>query len=388
MAVLVQPDPDEILRPSKAVRWGGGCPGSHALEPHYPEDEDGPEAREGTAAHHYNSEALYGRVLPVGALAPNGHPITAEMVEYGELFLDDVRATLAEWAATGDHVQFYVEAKVYAHKTIHPKNEGTPDVFIINWTRKIIVVLDYKYGHRYVDPFNNEQLINYFAAILETFGIDREAAKNEWTASLRVIQPRNFHRDGPVRRWDTTGRVLVGLIDNLRRAAHAAKAINPQTQTGPWCRDCQARRGCDANMRAAASAMDVAGDTVPHDLPPQAVGLELRHLNRAAALIKQRLEALEEQGLAIIRDGGTIPYYTRGYVQGHEKWTVPAAEVFILGEVMGVDLHADPEPVSPAKARKAGMDPALVASFTIKPTGAAKLLSADDTAAAKAFGSR
>lgn len=386
MAVLVQPDPNAILRPSQAVRWGN-CSGSHALEPHYPADEDGPEAREGTAAHHYNSEALYGRVLPVGALAPNGHPITAEMVECGQLFIDDVQGTLAAWRSQGDHVEFYVEAKVYAHKTIHPKNEGTPDVFVINWTRKIIVVLDYKYGHRYVDPFNNEQLINYFGAILETFGIDREAAK-EWTASLRVVQPRNYHRDGPVRRWDTTGRILVGLIDNLQRAAQKAKGVAPETKTGPWCRDCQARRGCDAFMRAAASAMDVAGDTVPHDLPPQAVGLELRHLHRAAKLIEQRIEALEEQGLSIIAQGGTIPYYAKGYVQGREKWTIPADEVFILGEVMGVDLHAPPEPVSPSQARKAGLDPALVATLTVKPTGAAKLLSADDTAAAKAFGSR
>jgi hypothetical protein len=201
-----------------------------------------------------------------------------------------------------------------------------------------------------------------------------------------VVQPRNYHRDGPVRRWDTSGRVLVGLIDNLQRAAHRAKAVGPQTQTGPWCRDCQARRGCDAFMRAAASAMDMAGDTIPHDLPSPALGLELRNLKRAEAIIKARADALEEQVLATIAGGGTVPYFTKGYVQGREKWTTPAAEVFVLGDVMGIDLRAPAEPLSPAQARKAGMDPALVKQFTVTPTGAAKVISDDTTAAAKAFG--
>lgn len=384
MAVLAQPSPDETLRPSKAVRWGN-CSGSHALEPLYPEDTDGAEAREGTAAYYYVTEALYGRVWPVATLAPNGYPITDEMVECGELYLDDVRDTWLKEMGSGDtETKYCVEAKVYGHKTIHPKNEGTPDTFLLIPRFRRLIVWDYKYGHRYVDPFRNEQMIDYAGCIFETFGISREEAV-EYTVSIRVIQPRNFHRDGPVRRWDTTGRILVGLIDDLSTAAHAAKAVNPQTQTGSWCRDCSARRGCDAFMRASASAMDTAGDTMPHDLPPRAVGIELRNLKRAEALVKARIEALEEQALAIIAGGSTIPHFARGYVQGREKWTVPAAEVFALGDIMGADLRAPPEAVTPSKARKL-IDPAVIKTFTATPTGAAKIVSDDTSAAAKAFG--
>jgi hypothetical protein len=380
MAVLAQPSPTEILRPSQAVRWAN-CSGSHALEPLYPEDEESAEAREGTAAHYYVTEALYGRVWPVATLAPNGHPITDEMVECGELYLDDVRGALA---SDPDNLEYYVEAKVYGYKTIHPRNEGTPDTFVIYRAARHLIVWDYKYGHRYVDPFRNEQMMNYVGCIFETFGITREEAA-EYTVSIRVIQPRNFHRDGPVRRWDTTGRILVGLIDDLSTAAYAAKSLNPQTQTGSWCRDCSARRGCDAFMRAAASAMDTAGDTMPHDLPPRAVGIELRNLKRAEALIKARMEALEEQALAVIAGGKTVPHFSRGYVQGREKWTVPAAEVFALGDMMGTDLRAPQEPLTPSKARKL-VDPAVIRAFTITPTGAAKIISDDTSAAAKAFG--
>lgn len=389
MAVPVQPNPAEILRPSQAVRWAN-CSGSHALEPRYPVDEDSAEAREGTAAHFYVTEALYGRVWPVGTLAPNGHPITDEMVECGELYLEDVRGEFARYYHTPESRadfpagHYHVEAKVYGHNWVHPKNEGTPDTFWLRPADRVLIVWDYKYGHRYVDPFRNEQMVDYAGCIFETFGITRDEAM-EYRVSIRIIQPRNYHRDGPVRKWDTTGRILVGLIDDLRMAAHRAKGVSPQTVTGPWCRDCQARQGCDAFMKASASACDTASDTTPHDLPPKAVGIELRNLKRAEALIKARIEALEVQALAVIASGGTIPHFARGYVQGREKWTVPDAQIFALGDAFDVNLRADLEAISPAKARKL-VDPAVIAQFTVKPTGAAKIVSDDTSAAAKAFG--
>ena len=93
MAAVSFPQPLGLLRPSSATRWVN-CSGSHALEGLYPEDEDSPEAREGTAAHYYATEALEGRVHPVGALAPNGHPIDAYMVEGARHWIDDVAAEL------------------------------------------------------------------------------------------------------------------------------------------------------------------------------------------------------------------------------------------------------------------------------------------------------
>lgn len=387
-AVLVSPNPDAVLRPSQAVRWVL-CSGSHALEAHYPQDEESPEARQGTAAHYQVTETLHGRIWPVGTLAPNGHPIDEEMVECGQLYIDDVRAelssaTLASYGGEGD-VLYYVEAKVYGHKTIHPKNEGTPDTFMLFRSARKLVIWDYKYGHRYVDPFNNWQMVDYAGCIFETFGITRDEAK-EWTVSIRVVQPRNYHRDGPVRRWDTTGRVIVGLLDQMSAAARKAKERVQATQTGPWCRDCSARRGCDAFMRSSATAMDVASDTMTHELPAPALGLELRNLHRAKKVLEARIDALEEQAIATIRGGQTVPYYTIGYVQGRERWTMPAAQVFALGEAFERDLRKPVEPVTPAAARKLGIDPAVVKEFTETPTGAAKVVSADETAAAKAFG--
>lgn len=386
LAVPVSPSPTAILRPSQAVRWAN-CPGSHALEPLYPEDQESAEAREGTAAHYYVTEALYGRVWPVDTLAPNGHPITDEMVECGELYLEDVRETFAAHPGITEKYHYHVEAKVYGHKSVHPMNEGTPDTFWLMPSHGLLIIWDYKFGHRYVDPFENEQMIDYAACIFETFGIDREEIKERYRVSIRVIQPRNYHRDGPVRRWDTTGRILVGHIDRLAAAARAAKERVPSTKTGPHCRDCSARRGCDAFMKAAASAMDTASDTTPHDLPPQAVGIELRNLKRAEALIKARMDALEEQALSVIAGGGTIPHFTRGYVQSRERWAVPAPQVFALGDAFDVDLRAPPEPISPSKARKL-VDAAVIKGFTVTPTGAAKIVSDDTTAAAKAFGNR
>ena len=108
MNAHVQP-PSVKLRPSGAERWGN-CAGSHSLEALYPE-EDGPEAREGTAAHYFATEALQGRVHAVGTLAPNGHPIDVDMVEHGQMLIDDVTAELR--LSNGGRIHYCIEAKVY-----------------------------------------------------------------------------------------------------------------------------------------------------------------------------------------------------------------------------------------------------------------------------------
>src|SRR3546814_2449740 len=74
------------------------------------------------------------------------------------------------------------------------------------------------------------------------------------TVELVIVQPRAPHRDGPVRRWETTGMELpdwaVELVDAAKRTARPDAPMN----TGEWCKSCTA-----APTRQALSqkAMDV-----------------------------------------------------------------------------------------------------------------------------------
>lgn len=352
------------------------------MEAAFPEDLETPEQREGTAGHFYPTEHLQGRAWPVGTLAPNGHPIDADMIEHGQLLIDDVHGAFKE--LSGDQYLFRVETKVFAHVYVHPENEGTPDVFLADHVAKWLVVWDYKYGHRYVDPFRNLQLVDYVAGIFEGLHVSPEEMAS-WRISLRVVQPRNYHRDGAVRKWDTTGAQVWPLIEGLSRAAWAAKSPNAPTLTGAHCRDCRASHACDALMRVSHLAMDIAGESTPHEIPLRAVGVELRRIETAMKRLEARRDGLQAQALGAIAQGQNVPFWTKGFVDSRERWAVPIAEVHTLGDLMGVNLRKV-DALTPAQARKAGIDPAVIQAYADKPRGAAKLIPSDEAAAQKAFG--
>lgn len=379
-----------VLRPSSAPRWAGlagapGCPGSHVLEALYPDDEDSPEAREGTAAHFYATEAVQGRVHPVGTVTPNGHPIDAEMIECGQYFVDDV---MRDWAANSPEnpATLKVETHLTMHARIHPDCEGTPDCYLLDVAGGRLIVWDYKYGHRSNDPYRHAQLISYAAGVLEAYELtDADAAL--LNVSLRMVTPRNYSSAGPVRRWDTDGATLLSEIARLREAAHAAKAPDAPTLTGDHCRDCSAIHACEANRRVGGYAMDLAGRSAPDPLPPAALGLELRQIDRALKRLNARRDGLAEVAMAALRNGQSVPYWAVGHGQGREAWTVPLAEVFAMGDMLGADLRKEAA-LTPKQARDAGVDPGVVRAYSKIPTGAAKLVAVDDNRAAKAFGGR
>ncbi len=372
-----------LLAPSSAHIWAY-CAASVNLQAQYPEPEDSEEAREGTAAHWYVSELLYGRDVAAGSVAPNGEPITAEMIDCAQGILVDIRDTYATCVSQGGAPLMYVEARQNMDRLVHPENWGTPDVVIIDAPRKKLFVWDYKYGHRYVDAAENLQLIDYaIGALREIPSLDWP----HWSVCLNIAQPRNYHRLGPMREWQTTGRALLDeYVPQLHEAAKLATGENPAYQTGDYCRDCSARYACPALQQAAALAMDVAMQAAPPiDLPPHALGLELRQLDDALTRIKARKTGLEEQALGAIRSGQAVPFFSAQHSVGRERWNVPAAEAFALGEMFGVDLKKPPEPITPKQARDLGVDETVMLEYAGKPRGALRLERADDNAAKLAF---
>lgn len=368
-----------LLRPSSAPRWGK-CAGSHVLEALYPEDEDSPKAREGTAAHFYVTEAVQGRVHPVGTLAPNGHPIDAEMVREGAAFVRDVEREVAAHPGAS----WRVETLLTAHALIHPDCEGTPDAYLLDLAAKRLIVWDYKYGHGYVEPFGNEQMLCYVAGIFEAYELtDAEVA--DLRVSLRIVQPRNYDANGPVRAWDTTGAVCTAEIEVLRAMAEAAKGPDPRTVTGPHCDHCDARHACPALLQLGSRIMDMAGRAVPFDLANEPLGSYLRNLDIAERRLKALRTGLEEQALAEIRAQRTVPGWTIGYSKSREVWTAPVAEITAMADLLGVDVRKPAELITPNQARDKGLDASVIAAYSSRPTGKAKLVPQDETTAAKAF---
>lgn len=374
------------LRPSGAhIR--AHCAGSFVLQLLYPEDAESPKAREGTAAHFYATEAVLGRVHPVGTITPNGHPIDAEMVEGGNAFVEDIigcQTALASVTMPGPPWSFGVEQKLTMHERVHPDCEGTPDAFLLDLSMRALYVWDFKYGHGYVDPYRNEQLLEYCAGVFEAYELtDEDVAP--LSVSIRIVQPRNYDEAGPVRRWDTTGAEVLRELDRLRAAEHAAKQPNAPTQTGAHCRYCTALTACRTAQEVGMLGVDLSGSSLPRDLPPAAAGLFLRKLTAASKRLEALRDALSEQVAAEVRKGAPDTGHAIEPSPGREYWDVDLPTLLATGDAMGCDLRKPVEAITPAQARKAGLDASVTTVYAKRKT-AMKLVERNDDRAARIFG--
>jgi hypothetical protein len=215
-----------FLAPSAAARWSV-CPGSALMESRYPEQGDKTAAAEGTAAHWCMQQLFAGfsaETLLQDGKTETGHPVTAEMVEGAQMLVDDVRETLAPFG-----VQPIVERRVNIPR-VHPSaNWGTPDVRawvgFLAAQERFLHIWDYKHGHKHVEVFENKQLIDYAAGCLTEANEHATAnGVDAWpedriTVVLRVVQPRSYHRDGPIREW----RIGNGPTPLRLRAVHGGR---------------------------------------------------------------------------------------------------------------------------------------------------------------------
>lgn len=374
-----------VLAPSSLARTVQ-CPASVRLEQQFPETEQGPEAADGEATHWGAAEMLGGRMVDESERAPNGVLLTQEMAEAIDLYYDDVVSALAPFQMTP--VMGAIESPVTIAR-IHSECWGTPDYRVwvpgnLRGGRPLLMLWDFKFGHRDVPVFENYQLVGYVAGCLEATNLP----DTDVDVEVRIVQPRSYHRDGPVRRWAFKGSDIRALVNIASNAAHAALGADPKAHVGPECRDCRARHACPALQAAAASACDEAGKAQPFALPPAALGVELRYLKRAEELLKARITGLEEQVVGLQRSGVNVPHWRIEQGSGRRKWAKPTAEILALGSMFQIDLGKPPEPITPVQAVAKGLPEALLSTFTVQPRGAASLVPDDGSTARRIFGAQ
>lgn len=353
------------------------CAGSYELARHYPEEEEGQAAREGTAAHWVAERLLRdGEVIAEGDTAPNGVTVTQEMVEGAALYVRTVRAAVPAGGL--------VEQRI--HTGLHDDCWGTPDFVGVD-DSDALHVIDYKFGHRFVSEHENWQLIAY------AWG---EAMRLLWPlfpvqcgnyVHLTIVQPRCYDGGGSVRTWRTTVGELVAYMRRAsERLAGIASGELRDCTTGPACYKCPARRGCRALRDVGGLACDLVGQPEPLDLPPEALGVELAYLERTAKLLEQRIDGLREQALATIQAGDAVPGWHVTSKPGRDKWRagVPVAEIAAIGKMWGVELTRT-EPITPTQARKKLSDASMLDALTERPVSTS--LQQDDMAkVARIFG--
>jgi hypothetical protein len=366
-----------FLPPSGAAAWRL-CALWPTMNQQFPELEPSEASQEGTAAHWVWKQLWDGVPVPAGTIAPNGVRVDEEMLGAAELFCSTIhtpmadlrQATLTEVHVTGTR--------------IHPTaNAGTPDV---SRYKHQLEVKEFKYGHKHVPVFENWQMINYAALLMDRHGVDG-IRDQTLEVELTVVQPRNYSAEGPVRTWLVRAADLRPYINDLRNAADRATQPNPTATPGPvQCEYCPGRHACPAVQNTSFAAVDYSQQrALPLRMSPEAVARELSTLTWHEDMLRARKSGLEEQLKAEIKAGHRTPGWHLEAGSGREVWQKSLEEVRILGTLFGVEMQK-PALITPTQARAAGVPDTIISSYSVRPPGALKLVQDNEALARRIFG--
>jgi hypothetical protein len=357
-----------IIPPSSAAIWGApnGCTGWPAMVAQFPEEES--EATIEGEASHWLGETLIQmgasmHVTPsvreglVDSQAPNGVIISDEMFEAAWIYADDVVREIKKYPFAAWGVETLAKAP-----RIHKENFGTTDAYLYDPQSSRLIVWDYKYGFKEVEAFENWQGIDYAAGLFDMLSIDG-LADQTLQVEIRIVQPRAFHRDGPIRSWNVLGSELRGYITQLSNAAHEALSDRAQTRSGEHCIYCNARHACQAALDAGLGMFEAVNKPIPAELTPEQLGTQLSIVKRARKQLEYLESGYEEQLKSLIRGGSNVPGWSVEQGVGKRQWAKPAEEILKFGDLMGVDLREPVKPISPAQAEKKGVDKAVISAY-------------------------
>lgn len=269
---------------------------------------------------------------------------------------------------------------------VHPTEcFGTPDYwrYLLEAYIRLLKVIDYKYGHRFVEVFEHYQLIAYAAGIARLLNLPLD-----FPVMLVIVQPRNY-TGGPVREWKTTvGEIYRICAEKIAPRVELALGPNPPTAVGRHCLDCRARHACKTLQAADSGIVDFAGTAEVHDMPREAVGAELRILKDAIRILEARYTGLYEQASNLARSGFSVAHWGLQPGQGRWKWKDDATpdKVAAMGDLFGIDVRKPQAVKTPTQCKQAGIDEGVLNEYAHRPPGVLKLVPDDTTRTRKIFG--
>lgn len=376
-----------VLPPSAAHRWVN-CPGSVQAEAKYP-DRESDSSREGTAAHWVAEQVLNSyrdqsvRVVSdfIDKTAPNGIVITDEIADGVAVYVTDVLKRCQD----GGYLQkMQIEQTVMVDR-VSPLNWGTPDCWIFDASSGHLTLWDFKFGRVPVENHENWQLIDYTIGVLDSITGGNGISDQMISVELRIVQPRAFHPDGTCRNWIIKGDDLRTYANQLKLSAEQSQLPNPPCKSGDWCGHCLASHSCHTLQKDVARVADRIETLQLIDMTPENTAVELRYLEKALALVKERYEGLSAQALEQQKNGVVIPGYSIGYGRGSTVWTKPDSEVIALGDLLGVDFRKPEAPITPTQAKKLKVDETVINSYSKHQAGKARLITSDQTVASRVF---
>lgn len=354
------------------------CNGSVSMEASPASIELPTDDREdGLAAHSVATAVLSGLISDpleyVDRATPNGVFVTPEMAEHVAVYTDRI----ADMGYTG-HAEIGVEQNVdFAIPNSDVVVRARPDWFAFDTGSLTLHVKDFKYGYRYVEPFENWTLLAYAIGICLRFN---------WQPAMivfEIVQPRSYHSDGPIREWSISAEEMtVFCVVLFQKLA----SLKDELTTNPYCGSCRALAHCPAARQASYNAIDTSTHRFTDQITGPALAMEIINFRRAAKLIEERLAAYEELAMHQIDHAGvnSVPGFNVEQQYGNRAITggmTPEIVAIMTGRK--VEEITTRKMITPAAMERLGIDEQVIKSFTYRPPTKRKLVEFDPSKAAK-----
>lgn len=404
---------------SSCERWWN-CPGSNALCAKLPPAAPTKFAAEGTAAHalcemvlknkiHYkckwNATSEIGEVYEADDFQ---FKVTEEMANAANLYVDTIledakrigctietsirkNPTPSDLQRPWEALDKETRESIYVPWTNIEQNfqltdvdtdaRGTNDasIFVPGET---LIVYDFKYGAGIpVEAVENKQMLYY---AIGAAGDNLMSFKN---IELVIIQPRAEHKDGPVRRWVTTPEYVAQFKKDLKQHIAETRTPDAKTNTGKWCRFCNAKLICpamrDKSYELAKIDFQKPASANTVKLPQELTEQELKLFLDNADLLENYIKEVKAYAEKLLESGKTIEGYKLvKSTKTHRKWNDTEENIASMLELeLGVDYDSLftktlKTPAQIEKLHKGSKD--ILASYWYRPEGKNVLVREDD----------
>lgn len=327
--------------------------------------------KEGDAADWVVQQVFSGQITAnelIERKAPNGVHITAEMVEHLEEYLKAITCNPDTILKAITYIEYENSHTVGAVQI-----NGRADLVKYDPARRHLDIGDLKYGWGIVEPENNWTLLSHVFG----FMVQNPDAIIE-TATLTIYQPRPRHYFGPVRSWSINGQNINQLYSEMVKIL---TNLTDRLQTSEHCYKCPALATCPAARKAQLNAIESSEKAYVETVDNETLSFVLDHFDRAVDMLTQSKKAYEEMALFRIKNGQIIKNYSTETGLSNSNW-VEHATPEVLQMLTGKDLTKK-KLVTPAEAKRQGVNEDIVASLTERNNTGVKLVRIDADAKAR-----
>jgi len=350
---------------SSASRWTN-CPGSNNLIRTVPKKAKEPKdyAAEGTVAHRLGEQALLQLDFLVledddiqywldgwvdTVIEQEGFEITIkdDLAEAVFVYVKDIKDTMLKHNAPYEYLSVELS---FAMTEVAPDARGTTDA-MLEIPFEILYLWDLKAGKGVpVEVKGNIQCMYYALGGFNSTGQEVDEVEQ------RIVQPRCYHADGPIRAERYPTSQLIGFSAALVTAIEKTRKKNAPLKSGSHCKWCEAKAICPEQNKIQEKVMKSEFMAIEDNALDASQITKMVAFLEFESLFAERAKAIMSFLHGLAEQGTEIPGYKLVQKKSNRAWADPVEAEKILKRVLGGAAYPPPKPpkpITPAVADKA-----------------------------------